>query len=203
MTDSLFQHMFTAAITERVDVALQHQYRCELADPKTGKPFSAEERRQCLTLLFTEIAKGMGLERFAETPVERLDQFAVMSVVKNQDTAGLLRSLVNSFMIAYSTPETAERAFRALLDIEALRAEVGHARGQNTPRPSMEAAAAALEAFLCRQMPHHSLASPCFHILCGADRLIVMSPKPIRDLPTEMEGTLVEQRIGELKGVAH
>jgi hypothetical protein len=202
MTDPLLHQLFASVVAERVDVALQHQYRCELADPKTGKAFSADERRRHLTLLFTEIAKGMGLDRFAETPVERLDQFAVMSVVKNQDTAGLLRSLVNSFMIAYSTPETSERAFRALLEIEALRAEVGHARGQNTPRPSMEAAAA-LDAFLCRQMPHHSMASPCFHILCGADRLIVMSPKPIKDLPTEMEGTLVEHRIGELRGMAH
>ena len=62
------------------------------------------------------------MERFLETPVERLDQFAVMSVVKNHDTAGLLRSLLNSFMIAYGCPETADRAFAALLELEALRA---------------------------------------------------------------------------------
>ena len=114
--ESLIQH--------RVDVALANRFRCELASPTNGQPLTTEERRRTLTILFAEIAKGMGLERFLETPVERLDQFAVMSVVKNHDTSGLLRSLVNSFMIAYSCPETADRAFAALLELEALRAEL-------------------------------------------------------------------------------
>jgi len=79
-------------------------------------------------ILFAEIIKGMGADRFSETPVELLDQFAVMSVIKNHDTGGLLRSLVNSFLIAYSTPETADRAYLALMQLEALRVEVGEAR---------------------------------------------------------------------------
>lgn len=120
-------------IAERVDVALAHRFRCELANPETGQPLSVPERRGALTVLFGEIAKGMGIERFAETPVERLDQFAVMSAVKNHDTAGLLRSLVNSFMITYANPDTADRAFEALLQLEALRAEVAQARGQQSP----------------------------------------------------------------------
>lgn len=119
-----------AVVANRVEVALSHRFHCELAHPKTGLALNEEERRKALTALFSEIAKSMGLERFAETPVERLDQFAVMSVVNNHDTGGLLRSLVNSFMIAYANPKTSERAFQALLQIEGLRAEVARARGQ-------------------------------------------------------------------------
>lgn len=125
-------------IQQRVDVALANRFRCELASPTNGQPLAPEERRRTLTILFTAIAKGMGLERFLETPVERLDQFAVMSVVKNHDTGGLLRSLINSFMIAYSCPETADRAFAALLELEAMRAELAHARQQPTKNPVLE-----------------------------------------------------------------
>lgn len=129
-------------ISERVDVALAHRFRLELADPATGQPLSAAQRRANLTVLFGEIAKVMGVERFAETPVERLDQFTVMSVVKNHDTAGLLRSLVNSFMIAYANPETSDEAFQALLTLEALRASVAAARGQASPSPNLPSAMA-------------------------------------------------------------
>lgn len=115
-------------LTSRVEAAMQHTFRLELADAASGKPFAPEQRREHLMILFAEIIKGMGADRFSETPVELLDQFAVMSVIKNHDTGGLLRSLVNSFLIAYSTPETADRAYLALMQLEALRVEVGEAR---------------------------------------------------------------------------
>ena len=115
-------------LTSRVEAAMQHTFRLELADAASGKPFAPEQRREHLMILFAEIIKGMGADRFSETPVELLDQFAVMSVIKNHDTGGLLRSLVHSFLIAYSTPETADRAYLALMQLEALRVEVGEAR---------------------------------------------------------------------------
>jgi len=115
-------------LASRVEAAMQHTFRLELADAVSGKPFAPEQRREHLMILFAEIIKGMGSDRFAETPVELLDQFAVMSVIKNHDTGGLLRSLVNSFLIAYSTPETADRAYLALTQLEALRVEVGEVR---------------------------------------------------------------------------
>ena len=115
-------------LASRVEAAMQHTFRLELADAASGKPFDPEQRRKHLMILFAEIIKGMGSDRFAETPVELLDQFAVMSVIKNHDTGGLLRSLVNSFLIAYSTPETADRAYLALTQLEALRVEVGEVR---------------------------------------------------------------------------
>ncbi len=49
-----------ALIQQRVDVALANRFRCELASPANGQPMSTEERRRTLTILFTEIAKGMG-----------------------------------------------------------------------------------------------------------------------------------------------
>jgi len=125
--------LISVLIESRVEKAMEHpHFRLELADGKTGLPLSAEKRRESLRILFGEIIKGMGLERFAETPVELLDQFAVMSVVKDDDTAGLLRSLINSFVIAYSTPETSDRAFLALTQVEDLRAEVAQARVQTS-----------------------------------------------------------------------
>lgn len=125
--------LISVLIESRVEKAMEHpHFRLELADGKTGLPLTAEKRRESLRILFGEIIKGMGLERFAETPVELLDQFAVMSVVKDDDTAGLLRSLINSFVIAYSTPETSDRAFLALTQLEDLRAEVAKARVQTS-----------------------------------------------------------------------
>ncbi|TXT28229.1 MAG: hypothetical protein FD131_3362 [Rhodocyclaceae bacterium] len=179
-------------IRQRVDVALANRFRCELASPTTGLPMTPEERRQTLTILFTELARGMGLDRFLEMPVERLDQFAVMSVVKNHDTAGLLRSLLNSFMIAYSYPETADRAFAALLDIEALRAEIADIKRQPTRNPVLEAAATALVSLLTEKQIQRS----AYRILYGADRLLVTSATPIRDLPSEINGVPVEYRAG-------
>lgn len=187
-----------ALIQQRVDVALANCFRCELASPTNGQPLAPEERRRTLTILFTAIAKGMGLERFLETPVERLDQFAVMSVVKNHDTGGLLRSLVNSFMIAYSCPETADRAFAALLELEALRAELADARQRPTKNPVLEAAANDLKAVLAEILP-----SAPYRILYGADRLLVLVAEPIQGLPPEINGVPVELRVSNTVATTH
>lgn len=184
-------------IAERVDVALAHRFRLELADAATGQPQSAAQRHTNLTVLFGEIAKGMGVERFAETPVERLDQFAVMSVVKNHDTAGLLTSLMNSFMIAYANPETSERAFEALVTLEALRAEVADARGQTTNNGRLREAATRLEAQLRADIPAHTDLTPRFWILIGADRLFVLAPTKLK-LPNEIDGVPIEYRMDDL-----
>jgi len=186
-------------IRQRVDVALANRFRCELASPTSGQPLMPEERRRTLTILFSELARGMGMEHFLATPVERLDQFAVMSVVKNHDTAGLLRSLLNSFMIAYSCPETADRAFAALLELEALRAEIADKRCQPTQKPALIAAATALKARLAEEFPTHF----AYRILYGADRLLVMADSPIPDLPTEINGVPVEFRAGGTLATTH
>lgn len=195
--------MLDALIAERVEVALTHRFRLELADPETGSPMSPEERRELLTRGFREIAAGMGVDRFVETPVERLDQFVVMSVVKNHDTQGLLRSLVNSFMIAYVQPETAEMAFRTLLQLEALRAKIADDCGQQSPNVALQAAAKALDAQLARRMPRHSISNPLFRVLVGVDRLIVLAPTSIKDLPVDFDGWPVEYMSADLAVTAH
>ena len=186
-------------IKPHVDAAMAHQFRLELVHPHTRQRMTPVQREEFLTLAFAEIAKGMGIDRFLQTPAERLDQFAVMSVVKNHDTAGLLRSLLNSFMIAYGCPETADRAFAALLELEALRAEIADKRCQPTQKPALIAAATALKARLAEELPTHF----AYRILYGADRLLVMADSPIPDLPTEINGVPVEFRAGGTLATTH
>lgn len=185
-------------VKHHVDVALAHTFRLELGDPSTGQPMSTNDRSEFLTRAFIAIAKGMGIERFMQTPPERLDQFAVMSVMKDHDTAGLLLSLVNSFMIAYACPETSNRAFAALVQIEGLRAEVADAKGQGrmSNKPELVEAAKALDAQLCMSAgPYHTPLSPIFKVMIGADRLYVKSAYPLKDVPAEINGFPVE--VGE------
>lgn len=182
-----------------VDTAMAHQFRLELVHPHTQQRMTPAEREEFLTHAFSEIAKGMGIDRFMQTPAERLDQFAVMSVMKNHDTAGLLRSLVNSFMIAYAYPETSERAFSALVEIEGLRAEVADSRGQGqtTNKPELKVAACELEKHLSapagtRDTHQH----PSFKVLVGADRLYVKSCSPLKEMPKVFMGFAVEPIVG-------
>lgn len=182
-------------IKPQVDIALAHTFRLELAHPQTRMALSKEEREVFLTRAFVEVAKGMGLDRFTQTPTERLDQFAVMSVMKDHDTAGLLRSLVNSFMIAYACPETSDRAFAALVQIEGLRAEVADAKGQGqmSNKPELIAAAEALDATLRRTAgDFHTPQSPMFKVMIGADRLYVKSGYPLKNIPRDVNGFPVE-----------
>lgn len=89
---------------------------------------TAAESRQQIGLCLTDIADRLGLDFFNQTPAVALEQLTVMSIIKNHDTAGLLKSLINSFLVAYSTPETHERSYQSLVDLEGMRAEVGEAR---------------------------------------------------------------------------
>ena len=106
---------------------------------ETGRPlqlggispeYAAEYLRRC----FTDIAQRLGVDLFRQTPVILLDQMAVMSATKDHDTAGLLKSVINSFLIAYSTPETSDRAYAHLEGLEALRAEVAAGRAAQTTK---------------------------------------------------------------------
>lgn len=187
-------------IKPHVDMALAHQFRLELVHPHTQQRMTPVQREEFLTHAFAEIANGMGVDRFLQTPAERLDQFAVMSVMKNHDTAGLLRSLVNSFMIAYACPETSDRAFAALVQIEGLRAEVADSKGQGqmTNKPDLQKAARELEAHLSASAgPNHTPQSPLFKVLIGADRVYVKSGYPLKDVPKVFMGFPVEPVVGQ------
>jgi len=89
---------------------------------------SPDDANVYLRRCFTDIAQRVGIDLFMQTPVILLDQLAVMSAVKSHDTAGLIKSVINSFLIAYSTPETHDRAYAHLVGLESLRGEVATSR---------------------------------------------------------------------------
>lgn len=91
---------------------------------KDGAPLSPEQLRENRRLLMTDVAERLGLHFFKMTSSVLLDQLITMSVIKNHDTAGLLKSLINSFLIAYTNPEASDLAYRQLQGLEVLRAYI-------------------------------------------------------------------------------
>lgn len=89
---------------------------------------SQTERDRILREGLRDIANRLSPSLLEMMPAVALDQLIVMSVVKQQDTAGLLKSLLNSFLVAYISPETHDRAFNHLEGLEKLRAEVATTR---------------------------------------------------------------------------
>lgn len=77
---------------------------------------------------FTDVASRLSVEFFMGMPPALLEQFTLISIMRNEDCAGLIKSLINSFMLTYVTPETSATAFSHLEVLEALRAEVAKAR---------------------------------------------------------------------------
>jgi hypothetical protein len=77
-----------------------------------------------------DMGQRLGRDFLETTPVVVLEQLCVVSAVRGHDTAGLIKSLVNSFMVAYIMPETTEQAFVHLEGLEGLRQDVSQARGQ-------------------------------------------------------------------------
>jgi len=89
---------------------------------------SKSEYEQILRRSMEDIARRVSPDLLQMLPAVALEQLVVMSVVKDHDTAGLLKSLLNSFLVAYITPETHQRAFRHLEGLEQLRSEVAQQR---------------------------------------------------------------------------
>lgn len=106
----------------------------------SGYNITAEQLREGLSRNFTDVANRLGVEFFMGLPAVLLEQFTLMSIMRNEDCAGLLKSLINSFMLTYSTPETAASSFSHLEGLETLRAEVAKSRSLTpatlTPHPS-------------------------------------------------------------------
>lgn len=106
------------------------------ADDLRNKGFNltAEQVHAGLAANFNNVAQRLGVEFFMALPAAALEQFVFMSILRNEDCAGLLKSLINSFMVTYMTAATAERAFTHLEGLEALRAQVAKSRNL-TPMP--------------------------------------------------------------------
>lgn len=114
--------------------------RLEMAGrDKDGASLSPEQLRENRRLLMTDVAERLGLHFFQMTSSVLLDQLITMSVIKNHDTAGLLKSLINSFLITYTSPEASDLAYRQLQGLEVLRAYIekgvplGMAMAMDTP----------------------------------------------------------------------
>lgn len=119
MTQDQRETTGTDIIASCVEEAMAHTFHCHLAD-QSGQSLTDEQRRVVLTTLFAEIYDGIGRDLFVAIPVELLDQFAVMSVIKDHDTQGLLRLALTSFMTAYANPRTTDRAYQTLMMMAAI-----------------------------------------------------------------------------------
>lgn len=89
-----------------------------------GSLMTPMQHRENQRLVLTDIAKRVGLHFFQMTDAVMLDQLVTVSVIQNHDTAGLLRSLINSFLISYTNKETTVYAYQHLQGLELLRAHV-------------------------------------------------------------------------------
>jgi hypothetical protein len=89
-----------------------------------GSLMTPAQHRENLRRVLTDIAERVGLHFFQMTEAVMLDQLVTVAVIQNHDTAGLLKSLLNSFLIAYTNKETHVHAYQHLLGLELLRAHV-------------------------------------------------------------------------------
>jgi len=79
-----------------------------------------------------DVGERVGLHFLEMTPVIALEQFCITAALKDHDVAGLLKSLINSFMVGYLTPETSDRAFAHLEGLEDIRTRVATHRAKQT-----------------------------------------------------------------------
>lgn len=113
--------------------------RLEMAGKNSdNSPITPEQHRENRRLVMTDIAERVGLHFFEMTDAVLLDQLIAISVIQNHDTAGLLRSLINSFLIAYTKPETSVSAYQHLLGLERLRALIEGGMERTGSMPSMQ-----------------------------------------------------------------
>ncbi|WP_409286868.1 hypothetical protein [Pseudomonas guariconensis] len=129
MTSQCYQQAIEAAVESKlrelddIPYGLATGRRYQLAGTNQGgSPMTPEQHRENLRRVFNDIAERLGLHFFQMTDAVLLDQLAAVSVIKDHDTAGLLKSLINSFLIAYTQGETSDSAYHALQHLELLRA---------------------------------------------------------------------------------
>lgn len=94
----------------------------------SGQQLTPMELRTIVIDQYLDIGRRLGSEFLRNTPAVALEQFVIMSITRDHDAAGLLKSLINSFIASYLTPETTGRAYSNLVVLEELRGEVTQAR---------------------------------------------------------------------------
>lgn len=83
-----------------------------------------DQIEKAIIVQLEDIGRRVGIEFLANSPGVILEQFAIRAISRNEDTAGLIKSLINSFVLAYLTPELTERAYGHLVGLEELRKEL-------------------------------------------------------------------------------
>ena len=111
-----------------------------IADLKAqGHALTPEQLQAALSISFANVADRLGIQFLQALPAAVLEQFTLMSILRNEDCAGLLKSLINSFMITYLTQATSDAAFGHLVGLEDLRKQIAVSRGVRpmpmTPHP--------------------------------------------------------------------
>jgi hypothetical protein len=105
-----------------------------------GITITPEQLHIALGANFYDVATKLGIQFFQALPVAVLEQFVLRAIMRDEDSAGLLKSLINSFMLTYLTEETSAEAFTQLLGLEALRGRLAKSRSVTqrpmTPHPS-------------------------------------------------------------------
>lgn len=92
--------------------------RIELASAR------ADAIRPAIIAQLMGMGRRLGAHFLAQTPAVALEQFAINAIINDHDAAALIKSLINSYMLAYITPETTTRAFEHLRGLEQLHATV-------------------------------------------------------------------------------
>lgn len=137
--------MYDVAIAETVEaklleldgltVGMATGRRLEFNGAKPGSQYTPAEIRALMGRSMADIGRRVGLHFLQMTPAVALEQFIIVSVIKDQDTAGLIKSLINSFLVTYCTPETTDRAYVHLEGLEGLRREVAARRNRRSNPP--------------------------------------------------------------------
>lgn len=99
-----------------------------------GHALTPAQIQVALSISFADVGARLGIQFLQALPAVALEQFTLMSIMRNEDCAGLLKSLINSFMVTYMTQATSAAAFGHLEGLEALRKQVAVSRGR-TPMP--------------------------------------------------------------------
>lgn len=124
---ALIAHVVESKLAELDGVEVGVKTGRQLQAPgvdENGAALSPAEMRNALGELFTDVGQRAGLEVLFETPAVLLEQFCVMAQANKHDAAQLLNIIRSSFLVAYLTPETNERAYQHLEGIDALREEL-------------------------------------------------------------------------------
>lgn len=112
-------------VLDAIPFGMESGRRLDMAGKNAdGSTMTPEQHRENRRLVMINIAERVGLHFFEMTDAMLIDQLITMSVLQNHDTAGLLRSLINSFLIAYTKPETTGLAYQQLQGLELLRAYI-------------------------------------------------------------------------------